>query len=382
MKWHYKLVDVPIDRVIDAGGVIIREESISGEKKYNRFAGVSITSLVRLLYDAKTLIGHRIYHELATSSGPQRIRFDVETTDANLRDKINEKYGKGEVGIHRALGNAICAHFHDFLSVNLTCNRPVMISKRVYGMRIHGDISLYLVCLISSGKTKFSAHYVLSGICVPNVVAIRYVANGIINRLDTIDRALFDMGIYTRNHSLRIVGCKKNSRCMGDVEPSVKLLRRTLVSYTANDVNMCTYNVQLPEEDEVKQSHADISDLPASAADAILEDVQGAYQVRDVIKIDQDEDNLWEVRVDRLEPTHCPLCDRVHSSEHPYYRVRMTSSHITVVWNCRRTIGWHPIYKEVRGPKYKDPHGFSRALYLYMQTGSKQQQIKQDGVVM
>lgn len=358
MRWNQRLQDIDLSEVVDNDHIVIRSNNAITHS--NTFATMSVSELHELLLYPRVHTGTIVYHELAHEYGPQRLRFDVETESTECISQLKDLYANIELGILNELASSIVDVLSSLLNVSIHIKSRVD-NKRMHTIYIEGDIQLALICLISSGSTKLSAHYILSGLAIPHATAVRWLANKTISSLQHI-KYVFDTGIYTRNHSLRVIGCSKNGRLMGHTSPAKHALYLSLVTYCSADTNISNYYVALPEESVSTLQHADISEVPNEAVNAVLSACDSQFIVRNTLKKDN---STWIVNLTRVEPSYCNICSRIHSNEHPQVSVSSKDG-LSVSWNCRRSTTWLSLLSQKTSNADSRPYTFSSYVLKYL----------------
>lgn len=261
----------------------------------------------------KTYKKNRCFNEVVLYNRKQKLRFDLdmEGQGVEMGDKVL-----------RSLITAILKYFKS-LDIKLKIRKHFML-------------------FTSHGSTKLSYHLIIDGYYFSNNEIVRYVALHIKDLMPDKYSKWIDLGVYDKNHSLRIYGSYKPGT------NRVKRWNREII------YNGKTHNIELPLDEEEDEDYAilrtslitfvdhcekieielpvvtykelDISDEHVDAALELLEQMEDG----DAFKVDKID--LPFINLRRLRPTHC-YCGGYHENQNPVLIIGQNG----VLFYCRRS---------------------------------------------
>ena len=240
-------------------------------------------------YQLATEVKDRTFFEYAT--GARRLYFDL---DADLSN--------GPVDLEGVLDELILVSEKEIRHRGLPWRSPWVYS--------------------SHGTEKKSYHVIFPELAVPSHREAKAFYLCVLDAMHHPEKGCVDSAVYTSFQAFRIVGNQKRNtgRIKTPLVPCDDLLTnltRSLITYTQG----CTY---LEEFSQVKIQEDIVEDAHMVLIRQWIKE-EGNFKVRNI--------KGSVIALDRLEPGHCSLCNRIHEHESPYLAVVRGK----VYFHCRRS---------------------------------------------
>lgn len=282
----------------------------------------------------------RYHHEVITE-GPQRLRIDIDANESQIR-AISDWFASAPVvdgqyddvpadvrdvlAVADGVGDIACAWSRATLAIIAACIDVHMLLWRE-------DPPAVCVCeSIDPNLQKWSRHVIFSQSVVSSSTNAREFCTQVCALLATPLRAIVDAGVYKRTQNFRLVGSTKH----GEQRP-----KRIMTAHTFADTI-------------IAQSEATLRDIAAAPVARVQDPVRNGTDedtVRpQVLALAESHGVLRANRFrscrdgiylfDRIAPSHCDACDRVHDRDHTVMMVVGpvdTAGHAHVYLKCRRT---------------------------------------------
>lgn len=286
-------------------GIIVRRE-VHGRHSY---AEMNVQQLYKLLHEDDVLTGKTSYHEICYVTGTAKPRFDIE-------GKFTEKSYADET--------------RDFILAELEKLLRSCIDAKFKFMVY--DSSGYMGSV--NAMYKMSVHVVCDGVHYNVVRQCDQFCKQVVSLMPETTRQYIDTAIYGMNHSLRVLGCCKESRrktLLGGEDFTLADLAASLVTYSrqSQTINSITAH------QEVDRSHVE---LPEEVADMVMEHIPAEFKYRDAVTYERNGSTVYDVNLTRLQPSHCNICNRVHEKDNTLIIMATVDkiNGICISYRCRR----------------------------------------------
>lgn len=284
-------------------------------------------------YYCKVPPEERSFYEIIPGDCCQKPHFDIDLEDPSIDWKI--------------------------LISDLICSSEEVLSEVGIKLNVSKDVLLYSSCGKSGDKYKYSFHVVYDNMFSINSSQCGNFYRKIMEKIPQYSN-IIDHAVYSSMQQFRIFGCKKIGTdrtkifvrdipykgCLVSHEDSgeediffplgdevrsdnvqeqrykdLSMLSKSLVSFTETCSNIipsfCSESYSDYDDDELDFDPQDILDLFSEEFDMVfvIKSVKGNVIV-----------------LQRLVPSYCPTCEKVHDGENPYIRVTKSRA----LFNCRR----------------------------------------------
>lgn len=292
MTWYKSLIGKYNSLIKNEGymprGIIIRKH----EDNNISFAELYPSDIYKLLQTKNIKEGHTILHEIPLYYMSIKPRFDIEglfdTENKQIIDDIIQQF-------HIALKNIIDTDIK-------------------YSVNSYNSSGFY------NDKWKLSIHIIVNGVHHEDYMQSKIFCEKVINYIDNTSsnnyKQYIDAQIYTKNHSLRILGCSKDGRLkrlMDESEYSFDDLKLSLVSF-------CRFSTTLYERQLKLFDSTDI-DISVQVKEYIQEfldeSYNGIFKIQNAVSVG---DNII-INLRRQRKGLCHVCDKIHDSENAYISV-------------------------------------------------------------
>ncbi|MCK4967741.1 MAG: hypothetical protein KAS12_01685 [Candidatus Aenigmarchaeota archaeon] len=280
---------------------IIRDEHLRNFKVF------SSVERYRIFFES-TIKENRCFHEVSFGFQPQKLKFDIDGGNIPKDDNL----------VKLALTNCIDAIKEIFY--------------RFYHIYLFDLSDDDIICTTSSGAEsddmatyKHSFHIIINNFCVDNYLEAECFTAAVIEEMEIKYIPFIDAGVNKSVQNFRILHCTKSGskRIKRPIHDDQFIeLTDTLITQITN----CRMLPKMLLEAQVRENRVDpnieinIDHILAKAAKYLV-----GQEVREV------KDGL--ILFNRLEPTFCQICERVHKKDNTVY-ICITGGNIYL--KCRR----------------------------------------------
>lgn len=278
---------------------------------------------------------HRFFYEIILGDVPQKPHFDLDLPSSDTIKDVKDA-NKILQDVIRAI-EKVCAEY----DVKMTLEKDVLVYH-------------------SHGSFKFSYHIVIHHWCHSNHIQAKGFYEKVLEKCSSETKEYLDQSVYSSKQNFRLLSSQKigsgrpkktfdpfpyndqEVKHILDVEPespqhaSLEKLKESLVSWISD----CRYLPDFVDESkttkylyningEIRHSHKHhdiiIPNEILNIVQAFLHDKNYPFEVREL------EGNC--IALQRLAPSYCEVCERIHEHENPYIIVQGNEIYL----NCRRS---------------------------------------------
>lgn len=286
----------------------------------------------------------RQFHEVIMS-GPQKIKFDIDIAnriDLSARGEIS----RGLVEIAAALPEIDMPNLPTLDDIIKWAERePIMrilqciidaISDIFILMGVNVTLSVYesvytdlAGCFINPAWEKFSFHIIVNELYVETPAVIREITKELIGMVPKTIRGFIDIGVNKSTQNFRMLGnCKRDGLYL-----RMKIADKLVPSRDEFMTSLIT-NIDGCKLFSMELGTACVPAAPITCdQEMILREICSRVQGHSVRKI-----HRGIVVFDRLAPSHCEFCDRVHHKDNTLM-VHLSPEQNSIWMRCRKTPG-------------------------------------------
>ena len=259
------------------------------------------------------------YHEYIMGDQPQKMAFDIDMKTEGL---VNPK------------------HQYEWLLSELV-KACINVYRESCGVTITPEANFLVYT--SHGSQKQSAHVIIDGYVLSNHIQRQILAQSIIAELSGVVKGCeewLDMAIYNKGHQLRLPGSRKNGSSRVKTFQPRWGYNGSIITHTPEyDFNMfpdqekkrlvaaheflhgcitysagCDY-ISVPEPPDVQHETTYITD----AMYATLKPTPTISKLKSQFVFEKRQGDM--IRLTRLVPSHCIICDVVHEKDNAYLKI-------------------------------------------------------------
>lgn len=335
-KWYYHLIPTEDKKsLIEAhyyedliNGLIIARDTITS-RSFTLFS--THTEYIRFLLTLPS--NERCFHEVILRDTSFKMYFDLDISEEKHRDLFIQERD-------------------EFLNVFI--QTLVGVYQELYKVIL--DINRDVIWLDGSRPGKISFHIIIDNYRVAGHHEARNLFRYILEKIPERYHPFFDQGIYIPNKSLRTLGAVKDGvgyplsfvesyeydgkkvkyqypvECEGNNHISMQY-QASLITVAQH----CSLLAEYFKVEIVKQSVVFIDDDTTSKVMTQL----CQYENTDLIDLPYSLHEVAEgqLRMTRLKPSFCQVCQRIHDAENPYIKVTEKDNVLSIVFHCRRGPG-------------------------------------------
>lgn len=306
VKMKYQLCDIE-----DGEGIIIRREA-----RTNRYVRLTLDEISTLLDVSNP---DMTYHEIIENKA-QKFYLDIDRIKDNPYEKLD-----------KILDHVVC-WFHNVYNIILTTNDIVVLSN-TYEESISFHVIIDNYALVDAREAKWFYKRVVS-----------LMSDDLRSSIDTL---------YKVNQSFRIEGSSKRGKHVYNIRPPYYLFRGKVVYQSQNldyrsSLVSCTDHCILLDRMSPDVLFSKEDPVPC------VDDIDLLYWYFDSYKMDLDSYRIKKtdngIRLDRICPSYCALCDRVHESDNALFSI--TKEYIE--YKCWRNDKPHKILRVKKKEEQKN----------------------------